>query len=176
MAGACSSVDPEAAMDEESFAESDAALGEPGCGTVACPVAGKCATVTLPPSSGAANTSPNASYGSATCPGQYVVKAALPPTWGRIYLNTLFAEPLTQAQCPSARLESALYARSNGVMALVDTVNFVGVWSSNGCVLTSSDNAPMIFSNAGITEVRAAGRAYLGATPKKVRLGFAHVN
>jgi hypothetical protein len=34
----------------------------------------------------------------------------------------------------------------------------------------------MIFSNQGITEVRAAGRAYLGATPKKVRLGFAHFN
>jgi hypothetical protein len=175
MTGACSSVDPEAAIDEESIAEIDAALGEPGCGTVSCPVAGKCATVTLPALGAAGNTSPNASYGSATCPGQYVVKAAQPPTWGKIYLSMLFGEPLSQAQCPSARLEGALYAKINGVMTLIDTINAVGVWNS-GCVLTAASPSPMISSNPGVTEVRAAGRAYVGATPKKVRLGFAHFN
>jgi hypothetical protein len=177
LAGGCGAVDPDAPWSEEELGEVDEALGEAGCGTVACPTPGKCATVTLPKGGSAANTSPNNTYGSATCPNQYVVQAVTPPTTGTIHLSTLYGEAIAKADCPKARLESALYAKQNGVMKLVKTIRFSGVWNGSVCVLTSGETNPKIVASPAITEVRAAGRAYFTGTPtshKRVRLGFNH--
>jgi hypothetical protein len=173
----CGAVDPDAVSEMDPVGEVEEALGEPGCGTVACPVAGKCASVTLNPNGAAASTSPGTTYGSATCPGQYVVQSVNPPTFGKILLSPNFGEVIAQANCASARLDSALYAKENGVTKLIGTSHHAGVWSNNFCVLTSPTAAPMVTGRPSITEVRAVSRAYFAGpvpTPKKVRPGLVH--
>lgn len=165
----------------DGFAELEQPLGEPGCGTMACTTANSCAPVAIPtcgPPTFA--TSPNASYGSATCPNQFVARNVTPPTTGSRVLSMWRwkGAKLTAANCATARVESALYAKTSAsplaAPVLVGTEIYVGKWSNNVCTLTSSNSKPSVVP-AGLKEVRTTVKATLGGVKQRVEAGFWHI-
>jgi hypothetical protein len=154
-------------------------LGEAGCGTMACTSANSCAALDAPNACGGpSQRTSTLPYGSATCPSQYVVADSTPPTNGGTIRSFLAwrGAPLTAANCSSAVVEVALYAKvGTAASATLQGVSrFRGLWNGTNCVLNGTDPMPSVAANTSLKEVRLAGSARLGATQQRVGLGFWH--
>jgi hypothetical protein len=154
-------------------------IGEAGCGSMDCTSANSCAALNVNQCAPSNTTLSPLSYGSASCPGQFVVRDMSPPTnGGRIIpIEHWRGATLTAANCASARLEGALYARvGNAASAtLVGTDLFTGVWNGTSCTLWGNGQKPFVVPSTNLKEVRATGKATLGGVPQRVEVGFWHV-
>lgn len=154
-------------------------LGEAGCGTMACTAANSCSALDIQKCTGPSFVTSSLPYGSASCPQQFVVRDTTPPTTGGRILPMWRwkGATLTAANCASARVEDALYAKTSPVAQpqLVGTEVYKGVWNGSGCTLTSTTSKPFVNATTQLLEVRATASAKLGATPQRVDVGFWHI-
>jgi hypothetical protein len=155
-------------------------LGEASCGTMICSAANSCTSVEIN-QCGPVRLGPVAlpPYGSPACPAQAVAEDKTPPTsGGKILGISQWRGPsLTAANCASAKVEEALYAKTGAAAAptLVGTITWKGVWGGNSCTLTSNAAKPFVNANAQLKAVRSTARATLGATQVPVSTGFWNV-
>jgi hypothetical protein len=172
------------AADMNGEAETDeSVLHEPflqaSCGSMICNSANSCATLDVPSSCLHQPSTLTAlpPYGSGACPSQYVLADKTPPTNGGSvtpYFSWV-GTPLTQANCSSAQVDIALYAKTGAAAApvLVGGRRYKGIWwDGTHCRLTTYDPDPSVPANANLKEVRVAGSAKLGASQQRLRFGF----
>jgi hypothetical protein len=168
----------------EDVDEQAATLGEIGCGTVGgYPYNGGVAdnngstqtAPNLPFCSFAFSSavSPTATYGSASCPGQYVFELTnatnrtlnLWPQWAGPPLNWSVA-------CTSAKMEFGMYKRQGGSWTLHATTKMHGNWMGSFCqfgfdtgysslVLNTRTGSP----DSAVTDMRVTARATAGSPP-----------
>jgi hypothetical protein len=153
------------------------AVGEAGCGTMACTSGNSCGALEIGACGSFSNyRSSTLPYGSAACPSQYVVRDATPPTnGGRILAMWRWrGATLTAANCASAKVEAAIYSKTSTTAAPVfrGKETYTGVWSGSVCTLTSADTKPFVNAAAGLQEVRVAASAKLGAVQQPVDVGY----
>jgi hypothetical protein len=153
------------------------AIGEAGCGTMACTTPNSCSTLEI----GACGSFSNyrlstLPYGSAACPSQSVVRDTTPPTNGGKILAVWRwrGATLTAANCASAKVEAAIYSKTNttSVPVFRGKETYTGVWSGSVCTLTSANTKPFVNAAPGLQEVRVTASARLGAMQQPVDVGY----
>jgi hypothetical protein len=152
-------------------------LGEAGCGTMACTSANSCADVNIVACGAASYGLSPTAYGSASCPGQYVIRDTTPPTNGGRIVPVFEWKGATRtaANCASARVDLTIYAKTSLISApapVLPTSSYVGVWSGTNCVMTGTSGGAYVPVNPNLQEVRVAGRATLGGVQQRINVGY----
>jgi hypothetical protein len=163
---------------EADIASFEAELGEASCGTMACTVANSCTALNINQCGPQGFTLSPATYGSPSCPKQYVAEDTTPPTVGQGILPMFRwkGTRLTAANCASAKVDLGLYRKLGTSSAtLVGTQTYKGVWNNNVCTLTSPTAKPFIVPSGNLKAVRSTTSATLGGTQQRVEVGFWHI-
>jgi hypothetical protein len=172
-------------MEGDGFGEAEAdiasveeAMGEVGCGLMACTSANSCKAVDITACGVRSVTLSTLPYGSLSCPRQYVVEDAAPPTTGGriIPVFTWRGTTLTAANCASAKVELGLYKKLGaGNATLVGNQTYSGWWRNNFCTMVSTTATPLVMPSANLTAVRATVSATLGDAQQRAEIGLQQI-
>lgn len=123
-------------------------------------------------------TSPNASYGQASCTGQFI--AEIRGVSGRSYewLVSAADAPSTRAACEATTLTAAAYGRLGGVWSKLGSRFFHGAWSTFGgagwCVFSPSGGPLPGAAAHDYDVVRLAVAGFRSGTPVRVQAGISY--
>jgi hypothetical protein len=168
-------------MEGESFGEGEAdiasveeAMGEVGCGIMECTSGKSCKAVNITACGTPSVALSTLPYGSLSCPKQYVVEEATPPTAGQKIVPAFSWKgvTLTAANCSSAKVELGLYKKLGaGNATLVGNQTYTGWWHNNFCTMVSTMPTPFVLPSANLTAVRATVSASLGGVQQRAEVG-----
>jgi len=146
-------------------------LGEPGCGTVAC-AGPHCLTIGSPACGGQALVlSPNPAYGTVSCPNQFMSRTLNVLPGGTTTPTFAWSgQPLTAANCASARVELGVYRKA--VAAAPPTLIHSGVYTGVMVGGVCKFSGPAIPNVANSLEVRVAAKATFNNVKQLIRVGL----
>ena len=125
-------------------------------------------------------TSPNTSYGQASCPGQFI--AEIRGVTGRSYewFVTAADAPSTRTACEATTLSAAAYGRLAGTWSKLGSRFFQGAWSTFGgggagwCVFNPIGGSLPGTAAHDYDVVRLAVAGFRSGTPVRIKAGVSY--